>query len=326
MHAMSVMKILLQGTTSCVLCINIAACTIWTFPETVDIAPAGSAKVYYHKVTETNTTQTPTPQPQAEQSINPPSTFTPVTIIRLEDNVRPPQYIEEKPVATNPVPAETRTHPVAPTPARAPIAAPVETVVNDVKPHQHEVQNGETLHAIALRYDMTLSVLAQANRIDPPYLIYPGMLLALPNSANFAQLSEETPETPTPEPPDRAAEPDWIWPLSGTVIQYFDLDQNQKGIDIASAGQQTVSAAQAGTVAYADDEIEDLGKTIIVQHEQGYVTIYAHNSRLLVMEKEHVRQGQAIAEIDREDPGRLHFQIRRKGKPVDPLKLLPPNQ
>ena len=114
------------------------------------------------------------------------------------------------------------------------------------------------------------------------------------------------------------------WPIKGRVLKSFSPSRN-KGIDIAGKSGQPVKATEAGKVAYGGQGLIGFGKLIIIKHNDAYLSAYANNSRLLVNEGEHVEKGQAIAEVGRVGSKRmsLHFEIRKNGKPVNPLKLLP---
>ena len=118
---------------------------------------------------------------------------------------------------------------------------------------------------------------------------------------------------------------DWTWPASGKVIAGFSENANLKGIDIAGKAGQPVLASAAGKVVYAGSGLRGYGKLVIIKHNQTYLSAYAHNSNLLVKEGQNVVRGQKIAEIGNTDSSqaKLHFEIRRLGKPVDPLKFLP---
>lgn len=143
---------------------------------------------------------------------------------------------------------------------------------------------------------------------------------ALPSAAATAP-------APAPAAPAAKAAEDnisFIWPTEGTVIAGFD-DAKNKGIDIAGKAGQPVVAAADGRVAYVGAAIRGLGNLIILKHSNTMFTAYAHNQALLVKEDQTVKQGQKIAEMGSSDTDRikLHFEIRRKGTPVDPVKLLP---
>jgi lipoprotein NlpD len=117
---------------------------------------------------------------------------------------------------------------------------------------------------------------------------------------------------------------DWIWPGKGAVIAGFDEVKN-KGLDISGAAGDPVVAAADGKVVYADAGLRGYGKLIILKHNNTYLTAYAHNQNLLVKEDQVVKKGQKIAEMGNTDADRvkLHFELRRQGKPVDPAKYLP---
>jgi lipoprotein NlpD len=156
----------------------------------------------------------------------------------------------------------------------------------------------------------------------------------------LAQLSAEggaaTPPTvaiaPTPAPP--AAEPekpagtdredvDWMWPVKGKVIAPFT--ESTKGMDIGGRKGASVVAAAGGRVVYAGEGLRGYGKLVIIKHNNTWLSAYAHNDKLLVKEQEDVRKGQKIAEMGNThaDEVKLHFEVRRQGKPVDPAKVLP---
>jgi lipoprotein NlpD len=116
----------------------------------------------------------------------------------------------------------------------------------------------------------------------------------------------------------------WIWPGRGAVIAEFD-DVKNKGVDIAGSAGDPVLAAADGKVVYAGAGLRGYGNLIILKHNNTYLSAYAHNQTLLVKEDQAVKKGQKIAEMGNTDSDRvkLHFEVRRQGKPVDPLKYLP---
>ncbi|CAK7005998.1 peptidoglycan DD-metalloendopeptidase family protein [Pseudomonas sp. S 311-6] len=116
---------------------------------------------------------------------------------------------------------------------------------------------------------------------------------------------------------------DWGWPSNGKLIQGFN--SNTKGIDIDGQPGDPVAAAAAGQVMYSGNGVRGLGNLIIINHTGGFITAYAHNRKLLVKTGDKVTRGQRIAELGQTDTTspRLHFEVRRQGTPVDPLKYLP---
>jgi lipoprotein NlpD len=119
---------------------------------------------------------------------------------------------------------------------------------------------------------------------------------------------------------------DWAWPAAGKVISGFSETANLKGIDIAGKSGQPVLASGPGKIVYAGSGLRGYGKLIIIKHNNTFLSAYAHNREILVKEGQQVARGQKIAEMGDSDADqvKLHFEIRRFGKPVDPAKFLPP--
>ncbi len=118
----------------------------------------------------------------------------------------------------------------------------------------------------------------------------------------------------------------WAWPANGVLIGKFSSNGSlNKGIDIAGELGQPVLAASDGSVVYAGSGLRGYGELVIIKHSDTYVSAYGHNRRLLVREGEQVKAGQTVAEMGSTgtDRVKLHFEIRRQGKPVDPLQYLP---
>lgn len=141
----------------------------------------------------------------------------------------------------------------------------------------------------------------------------------------------EKPAVEKPAAPDNAGaeedDPDrveWTWPASGKLLATFG-EGGSKGLDIAGSLGQPVLAAAGGKVVHTGTTLRGYGKLIIIKHNKSYFSVYAHNSQILVKEGQNVVRGQKIAEMGDSDADRvkLHFEIRRLGKPVDPLKYLP---
>ena len=118
----------------------------------------------------------------------------------------------------------------------------------------------------------------------------------------------------------------WMWPAKGKVIAQFSDTANLKGIDIAGSAGAPVYASAAGRVVYAGSGLRGYGKLIIIKHNATYLSAYAHNQDILVKEGQQVARGQKIADMGSTDANqvKLHFEIRRFGKPMDPEKFLPP--
>jgi murein DD-endopeptidase MepM/ murein hydrolase activator NlpD len=119
----------------------------------------------------------------------------------------------------------------------------------------------------------------------------------------------------------------FAWPAHGNVISYFDESKTLKGLDIGGKTGDAVLAAADGKVVYAGNGLRGYGNLVILKHNNTYLSAYAHNQTLLVKEDQSVKRGQKIAEMGSTDSEQvnLHFEIRKLGKPVDPLKFLPPH-
>jgi lipoprotein NlpD len=148
----------------------------------------------------------------------------------------------------------------------------------------------------------------------------------------YAQLASLKPEAPVKSEPATVARPEgdeavaWGWPASGKMISGYNDSANLKGIAIAGKLGQPVMASAPGRVIFSGSGIRGFGKLIVIKHNNTFLSVYAHNNELLVKEGQNVAKGQKIAEMGSTDTDRvkLHFEIRRFGKPVDPVKLLPP--
>jgi lipoprotein NlpD len=216
------------------------------------------------------------------------------------------------------------------------------------------VRPGDTLVRIALESGQNWRDIARWNNLDNPNVIEVGQVLrvAPPTATTPATAVAAAPSTPAasaaippasaasapaataraPAPPQTpAANPAdediaWGWPTGGaaTVLAGFD-EQKNKGIDIGGRAGDPVLASADGRVVYAGAGLRGYGNLIILKHNNTYLTAYAHNQTLLVKEDQSVRKGQKIAEMGSTDTDRvkLHFEIRRQGKPVDPTRYLP---
>ena len=133
------------------------------------------------------------------------------------------------------------------------------------------------------------------------------------------------PATPAPGAHAVAGGLSWSWPAQGRVVQGYN-GGSSKGLDIAGKAGEPVRAAAAGKVVYAGNELRGFGNLVIVKHNAEYISVYAHNQKLLVHEGEEVRRGQTIALMGSTDASRveLHFEVRLRGKPIDPTQVLPP--
>ncbi|MCC6195330.1 MAG: peptidoglycan DD-metalloendopeptidase family protein [Burkholderiales bacterium] len=164
--------------------------------------------------------------------------------------------------------------------------------------------------------------LREAARVAPPEPV----AMAAPAPAPAPRAESAPPPKPAINDGDDDDRLDWVWPAKGKIVGTFSETANLKGIDIAGSAGQPVVASAAGTVVYAGTGLRGYGKLIIVKHNKTYLSAYAHNRDILVKEGEKVTKGQKIAEMGNTDATevKLHFEIRRLGKPMDPVRYLPP--
>lgn len=227
---------------------------------------------------------------------------------------------------------------------KSPGIAPADSTV---KPGYYTVKPGDTLIRIGLDHGQNWRDIIRWNAIENPNLIEVGQVLrVLPPSA------ESTPEAvvvkpvispgtitsgqdipannSNAKPPTNVATEQseealfFGWPAVGSVNSTFDEAKN-KGIDISGKLGDAVMAAADGRVVYAGAGLRGYGNLIILKHSNNYLTAYAHNQTLLVREEQSVKKGQKIAEMGNSESEqiKLHFEIRKQGKPIDPMKLLP---
>jgi lipoprotein NlpD len=220
---------------------------------------------------------------------------------------------------------------------QTPAPAPVETGGT------YTVKRGDTLYSIALENGLDYRELAQWNGLEDPRRLSVGQVLRLkPEGAQSlkpgvggaivgrveAKPVESRPlEAPAPAPakPEVSSQDSgFIWPAKGKVIAGF-AEPRSKGIDIDGRLGDPVVAAAAGRVTYIGSGIPGLGKLVVIKHDNGFITVYAHNRDIVVKEQQNVSRGQKIAELGSSDADRpkLHFQIRKGSSAVDPLRYLP---
>lgn len=241
--------------------------------------------------------------------------------------------------------------PVVPAPS---VVQPAPVLENADKAGYYTVKPGDTLIRIGLEHGQSAKDIARWSGVENPNRIEVGQVLrVLPpigtvvstpvtsasatpmTEATAARASSDKRAAPVAAPSSGssstqtagvASEDDisWIWPTHGTVLAGFD-DVKNKGLDIGGGTGDPVLAAADGRVVYVGAGLRGYGNLIILKHNNTFLTAYAHNSALLIKEDQSVRQGQKIAEMGSSDSDRvkLHFEIRRQGKPVDPAKYLP---
>lgn len=161
---------------------------------------------------------------------------------------------------------------------------------------------------------------AEINKIQEATLKPAPAMLAKPEVKSAAKPGEDTGTAGTNDDIT-----DWSIPANGKLVGEFSESANQKGIDIAGKRGQAIVASAAGKVVYSGSGLRGYGKLVIIKHNKTYLSAYAHNNKILVKEGQSVARGQRIAEMGSTDSDqvKLHFEIRKFGKPVDPAKYLP---
>ncbi|HHX35289.1 MAG TPA: peptidoglycan DD-metalloendopeptidase family protein [Gammaproteobacteria bacterium] len=224
---------------------------------------------------------------------------------------------------------------------------------NPVTSGQYIVKRGDTLYSIAFRFGWDWKALAARNAIRAPYVIVPGQVIRFSNTSKTPVVAKAPAAKPVKKPatvaqvkPVPAAKPvspvtstakksppvaassqgKWLWPAPGTLISVFSSNTSlNKGIDIAGKLGEPIVATADGSVVYAGSGLRGYGELVIIKHNDTFISAYGHNRRLLVNEGQTVKAGQHIAEMGSTgtDQVKVHFEIRRQGKPVDPLQYLP---
>ena len=222
----------------------------------------------------------------------------------------------------------------------------------------HTVTKGDTLYSISKKYDVDLRSLSRINKLDEPYTLSIGQKLVLPGNLSNAETasyqaaakkttpsrwswkksssssaktstSKKTTTTKKTTPVSKYRKTKFLWPVKGTVISNFGTigkGRTNDGINIKAPLGTNVKAADKGVVAYAGNELKGFGNLILIKHDDGWITAYAHNDRLFVKKGQRVARGEKIATVGSTggvNTPQLHFEVRSGKKAMNPRSYLP---
>lgn len=221
------------------------------------------------------------------------------------------------------------------------------------KPRNHRVKPGDTLDALSERYAVTRHELIRLNQLQSPYTLRPGTTLVIPRTLDYSMLdlpginpsskikvvpgaelpatSSTTNTTTTssaPAEPLAAGALAFGWPVNGQVIETFGLVSSgvkNDGINIAGNLGDAVVSSYDGTVAFIGKDLKSFGNMILIKHDNGWITAYAHLGDIGVTEGQNISKGERIGSIGQSGKVRqpqVHFQIRKSRQPVDPLQYM----
>jgi len=201
-----------------------------------------------------------------------------------------------------------------------PIRVEPQGVRSERKGVYHTVKPGETLWRICKAYGVDMNKVMSLNRIEDPSNIKVGQRIFIPGATKVLKISPVT-------PPVDSSVPKFIWPISGKILRGFCADPSRRhdGVDIKAPFGTPIKAAASGKVGFSG-WLRGYGNVVILEHEGGFYTVYAHNSLNLVKEGEWVEEGQIVAQVGssgKAEGAHLHFEIRKGPKPLDPMTLLP---
>ena len=196
----------------------------------------------------------------------------------------------------------------------------------------HRVRKGETLWRISRVYQVDLDKLARINHLADATKIKAGQAIFIPGAKERKDTLAYSPRRPSPRTKKRAKEPpeliDFSWPLKGEILVGFGKRSGKRhqGLDIKAGEGTPIASIYEGIVTYSSDKLRGYGNMVIIKHNEDYSSVYAHNRINLVREGERVRKGQVIAQVGATgwaEVPHLHFEIRERGRAVNPVFYLP---
>ncbi len=262
------------------------------------------------------------------------------SVILLVACSSPTKYPPRVPLENNAQPVTSAEHQVPTVYAKksAEIALPT-SICGDA----YRVKSGDSLSEIALHCQVSMKKLAQHNQISPPYTIYKNQRLSIPQNrvqpdsmadtvlkptvTQIPPIIKATPPTATQKPLKKAVKQQaWLWPVHKSLpYRFIRDDAGLSIIEIYGVAGQEVKAVSGGSVVYSGDGITEFGKMVVIKHDDEHMSVYAHNSDLLVQEGDRVQAGQQIATLGatgNASQPKLYLEARFKGRKIDILKVL----
>ena len=221
--------------------------------------------------------------------------------------------------------------------------------LNVPKPRAHIVQAGDSLESISSRYKVSVNSLIEINNLQSPYTLHAGLAISIPRRMDYSLLdlpreddttstSTSSGQTGTATIPRTnltsrsvsysSASPDFRWPVNGDIIEPFGTTArgiHNDGVNIAANAGDSVRASQDGEVAFVGSGLKAFGNLVLVKHQGGWITAYAHLGDVSVSEGDSVDRGDilgVVGQTGRVDSPQLHFEIRRSREPVNPEEFI----
>lgn len=215
----------------------------------------------------------------------------------------------------------------------------------EVSSKRYSVKSGDTLYSVAWRYGYDYKVLARFNHLSSPYPLHVHQIIRLPDNKETQKIAsrvepkisstkltvlvkpkkkQSLKSKTTANTASKKGTKAWIFPANGKIVSRYSKKGSAKGIDVSGHVGSAIRASSDGIVAYSGNGLSGYGNLIIIKHDSTFLSAYAFNRKNLVKEGEIVKAGAKIAEMGVNNKGKtlLHFEIRRNGKPVDPLRFV----
>ena len=219
------------------------------------------------------------------------------------------------------------------------------TTISIPKPRGHPVRQGDTLDSISRRYRVSKADLITRNALEPPYSLRPGMEIAIPRKLDYSSLDASAfkssgasgsgigrkavkPKTPIRDVKFSETASDFTWPVNGSIVERFGVAAkgvHNDGVNIAATPGAPVRASLGGEVAFVGSGLKSFGNLVLIKHQDGWITAYAHLGEVSVKEGQSIKKGTVIGAVGQSgkvDSPQLHFELRKSRQPVNPEDYL----